>query len=280
MKRTVAVAAAALGLAAGEARAAERVGAYLGELTWPEAARRLHEAPLVVLPFGPAAKEHGPHLPLNADAKVMEYLCEQAVQALPVMSAPPILHGWLPAFRQFPGTEVSDPTVFIKYVDEIARSLVRQGARRIVFLNTSISKAGGLPLSIVARDLREQTGTPTLVVSWDDLETPEIDALREEKRGTHAGEIETSIHLFLQPNLVRMDKAVADYGEPAGPGYPGYRPGLFSRDPKDPAYSETGVFGDPTKATAEKGRKALAILTAQWLKALRGFAEAPLAAGR
>jgi creatinine amidohydrolase len=157
---------------------------------------------------------------------------------------------------------------------------VRQGARRLVFLNTSIAKAGGLPLSIVARDLRVETSTPTLVVSWDDLETPEIDALREEKRGTHAGEIETSIHLFLQPHLVRMDKAVADYGEPEGPGYPGYRPGLFSRDPGDPAHSESGVFGDPTKATAEKGRKALAILTAQWLKALRGFAEAPLPAVR
>jgi creatinine amidohydrolase len=262
------------------ASAAERPGAYLGELTWPEAERRLREAPLVVLPFGPAAKEHGPHLPLNADARVMEYLCEQAVQALPVVAAPPILHGWLPAFRQFPGTEVADATVFIKYVDEVARSLIRQGARRLVFLNTSIAKAGGLPLSIVARDLRVETGTPTLVVSWDDLETPEIDVLREEKRGTHAGEIETSIHLFLQPQLVRMDKAVADYGAPEGPEYPGYRPGLFSRDVKDPAHSETGVFGDPTRATSEKGRKALAILTEQWLKALRGFAEAPLPQGR
>jgi creatinine amidohydrolase len=261
------------------ARTAEKAGAYLGELTWPEAGRRLREAPLVILPFGPAAKEHGPHLPLNADARVMEHLCEQAVQALPVVSAPPILHGWLPAFRQLPGTEVSDSTVFIRYVDEVARSLVRHGARRVVFLNTSISKAGGLPLSIVARDLREQTGTPTLVVSWDDLETPEIDALREEKRGTHAGEIETSIHLFLQPELVRMDKAVADYGREGVKDYPGYQPGLFSRDPKDPAWSETGVYGDPTRATAEKGRKALAILTAQWLKALRGFAEAPLPAG-
>jgi creatinine amidohydrolase len=274
-----------LALLAGASRAdekpgVEKPGAYLGDLTWPEAAIRLKEAPIVILPFGPAAKEHGPHLPLNADARVMEYLCEQAVKSLRVVAAPPILHGWLPPFRQFPGTEVADPAVFLKYVDAVARSLVRQGAMRIVFLNTSISKAGGLPLSIVARDLREETGTPTLVVSWDDLETPEIDTLREEKRGTHAGEIETSIHLFLQPELVHMDRAVADYGREPVKDYPGYQPGLFSRDPKDPAYSESGVYGDPTKATAEKGRKALAILTAQWLKALRGFAQAPLPEGR
>jgi creatinine amidohydrolase len=255
--------------------AAQPKGAYLAELSWPEAAARVAAAPLVVLPFGPAAKEHGPHLPLNADAKVMEYLCQQAVQSQDVVVAPPILHGWFPAFRQFPGTEVEDPTVFIKYVEEVARSLVRSGARRIVFLNTSISKAGGLPLSIVARDLREKTGTPTLVVSWDDLETDEIRALQQQSRGSHADEIETSIHLFLQPQLVRMDKAVADYGREGSKDYPGYQPGLFSRDVKDPAYSDSGIFGDPTLASAEKGRKALAILSAQWLKALSGFAETP-----
>ncbi len=255
-------------------------GAYLGDLSWPEAEARLKQAPVVVLPFGPAAKEHGPHLPLNADAKVMEYLCDQAVTSLPVVVAPPILHGWFPAFRQFPGTEISDATVFIKYVDAVARSLVKGGARRVVFLNTSISRAGGLPLSIVARDLREQTGTPTLVVSWDDLENDDYRALETQARGTHADEIETSIHLVLQPQLVHMEKAVADYGRDAPKDYAGYQPGLFSRDPRDPAYSETGVFGDPTKATAEKGRKALAILTAEWLKALRGFAETSLGPAR
>lgn len=255
-------------------------GAYLGDLSWPEAEARMKEAPVVVLPFGPAAKEHGPHLPLNADAKVMEYLCEQAVTSLPVVVAPPILHGWFPAFRQFPGTEVADGTVFIKYVDAVARSLVKSGARRLVFLNTSISKAAGLPLAMVARDLREQTGTPTLVVSWDDLETDGYRALATQTRGGHADEIETSIHLVLQPQLVHMEKAVKDYGREEPKDYAGYQPGLLSRDPRDPAYSETGVFGDPTKATAEKGRKALAILTAQWLKALRGFSEASLGPGR
>ncbi len=252
---------------------AETPGAWLGDLAWPEAAERLREAPVVVLPFGPGAKEHGPHLPLNADAKVMEYLCEQAVRSRPVVIAPPILHGWFPAFRQFPGTEVADRAVFMRYVEEVARSLVRQGARRLVFLNTSISRAAGLPLAMVARDLREETGTPTLVVSWDDLETRELHALAEQPRGGHADEIETSIHLFLQPALVHMEKAVADVPPPPKE-YAGYEPGIFSRDSRDPAYSQSGVSGDPTRATAEKGRKALAILTARWLQALSGFAEA------
>ena len=253
-------------------------GAWLGELSWPEAQERLKTTPVVVLPFGPAAKAHGPHLPMNADAKVADYLCARAVEAQDVVVAPPIAHGWLPPFRQLPGTEVKDPTVFIRYVDEVARSLVRGGARRLVFLNTSIAKAGGLPLSIVARDLREEIGTPTLVVSWDDLETEEYGALQTQRQGSHADEIETSIHLFLQPALVHMEKAVTDYGRDRAKDYPGYLPGMFSRDPADPAYTETGVFGDPRRATAEKGKRALAILTAQWLKALSGFSGEPLRA--
>jgi creatinine amidohydrolase len=101
-------------------------------------------------------------------------------------------------------------------------------------------------------------------------------ALATQDKGGHADELETSIHLFLDPQRVHMDKAVTDYGSAPAKSYPGYEPGLFSRDPRDPAYSETGVFGDPTRATAEKGQKALAILTTQWLLALRGFSSAPL----
>lgn len=252
---------------------AQGVGAYLGELSWTEAERRLQETPVVVVPFGGGAKEHGPHLPMNADQKVMEYLCQQAVDSVDVVVVPPILHGWFAAFRGFPGTEVADPDVFQQYVYEVAMSLVRQGVQRIVFLNTGIAKATGLPISIAAREIRTQTGTPTLVVSWDDLETPEMETLSTELVGGHGGELETSIHLYLQPELVHMDRAVTDYGDRHSKDYPGYQPGRFSRDATDPGFSETGILGDPTLADASKGRRALEILSGQWLRALRGFAE-------
>ncbi|MFQ6045547.1 MAG: creatininase family protein [Gemmatimonadales bacterium] len=257
---------------------AQRPGAFLGDLTWPEAEARLAEAPLVIVPFGAGAKEHGPHLPLNADRVVMEYLCRQAVDSMPVLVAPPIVHGWFPAFRDFPGTEVRDPSVFLDYVLEVAQSLVRHGAKRIVFLNTGIARATGLPIAMAAREIRVQTGVPTLVVSWDDLETPEYRALQDVPGGGHAGELETSIHLYLQRELVHMDRAVAPEGEPEPQEYPGYRPGLLSRDRRDPAFSTSGVSGEPTMASADKGERALAIMTNRWLVALRGFSAAPLRA--
>ncbi|MBI3982077.1 MAG: creatininase family protein [Gemmatimonadetes bacterium] len=251
--------------------AAQTPGAFLGDLNWPDAEVRIRQAPLVVVPFGAGAKEHGPHLPMNADAVVMEYLCRITVDSLPVLVAPPILHGWFPAFREFPGTEIAEPDVFRAYVQAVAMSLVEQGARRIVFLNTGISHATGLPISIVARDIRANSGIPTLVLSWDDLEPPEMATLTTQRRGGHADEIETSIHLYLQPRLVRMDRAVAAEQNVPPKAYPGYEPGFYARDPKDPAYSTTGLTGDPTLATAEKGKRALDLLAREWLKALRGF---------
>ena len=259
--------------------AAVTPGAFLGDLTWTEAEERVAVAPVVVLPFGAGAKEHGPHLPMNADAVVMGFLCQLAVDSLPVVIAPPILHGWFPAFRDYPGTEVADPGVFQAYVMEVAKSLVAKGAQRLVILNTGIERATGLPLAMVAREIRVQTGTPTMLVSWDDLETGEVEEFQEQSWGGHADELETSIHLFLQPELVRMEEARPAIRSASGPPGPGYRPGLFSRNPNDPAFSETGDSGDPTLATPEKGERLLGIMAREWVKALRAFAEVPRGSG-
>lgn len=255
-------------------------GAHLGDLTWPEAEARLREAPMVIVPFGGGAKEHGPHLPMATDRLMLEHLMQAAVDSLPVVVAPPILHGWFPAFRDFPGTEVSDADLFRRYVEEVARSLVRHGARRVVFLNTGITLSTGLPIAVAAREIHQQERVPTLVISWNDLETPELEALAEQRAGGHADELETSVVLHLRPDLVHMDRAPTDYGLPGGEAGAGYRPGGFSRTPGDPEYSTTGIFGDATLATAEKGRRVVEAMTGEWIRALRAFATEPLASSR
>lgn len=255
---------------------AQTPGAHLGDLTWPEAAVRLAEAPLVIIPMGAGAKEHGPQLPLRTDQLMLEHLMGVAVDSLPVIVTPPVLHGWFAAFEEWPGTNIGDPDVFRRYMEEIARSLVRHGARRIVFLNTGVRNATGLPISIAAREIRTELGVPTLVVSWGDLETPEVEEFSEQRVGGHGDEIETSIVLHFRPDLVHMDRAVTDYHGAGGERIPGYQPGIFSTDPGDPDYSTTGIFGDPTLATAEKGRRTVEIMTREWLRTLRLFARVPI----
>jgi creatinine amidohydrolase len=250
----------------------ENKGAYLGRLTWPEAEQRLKEAPVVIIPFAAGAKQHGPHLPMDTDQLVMQYLLDQAVLHQNVIVVPPVLHGWFPAFRDYPGTGIADAALFTNYVQSIAESLVSKGASRIVFLNLGIMKATGLPLGIAAREIRARYNVPTLLVNWEDLETTEVEEFTEQQRGGHADEVETSILLYLDASIVQMEKARRDYREKQIKNYPGYRPGVFSRDPNDPAFSAEGVFGAPELASADKGRMALELMTRNWLEALAGFA--------
>lgn len=245
------------------APSAALAGDHLGALTWPEAEQAIRTR-TVVIPVAAGAKEHGPHLPLATDQIVMDHLLALAFREREVIIAPPILHGWFPAFRDYPGTEVADATVFQDYVREVAESLIRHGAPRIVFLNLGIAQATGLPLAVVARDIKANHGVPTLVVNWDDLEAGEGLPELQQIRGGHADEGETSIMLHLRPDLVRMQHAKADYREQPREQI-GYAPGSFERE------SEIGVYGDPTLATAEKGGRILAVMERNWLQALDQF---------
>ena len=146
----------------------------------------------------------------------------------------------------------------------VAESLVRHGASRLVILNLGIGRATGLPLSIVARDIVADHGVRVLVINWEDLEDEESESVYEQQRGGHADEGETSVILHLREDLVHMDRAVADYREPPSGGI-GYRPGRFDRE------TESGVYGDPTLASAEKGRIILSVMTANLLSALDHF---------
>ena len=238
-------------------------GDYLGDMAWPRAAESLPDR-VVIIPFAAGAKQHGPHLPMNTDQQVMDYLLEAAVAERDVIVSPPILHGWFPAFRSYPGTEIADPAVFQAYVMAVARSLINSGARRLVFLNTGIGRATGLPLSVVARDIKADHGVPTLVLSWDDLESAAAEPLYDQLRGGHADEGETSIMLALRPEQVQMDQAAPDYRDPPRPQI-GYAPGRFDRE------SETGQFGDPTLATRAKGEALLDLMRTNLLLALDQF---------
>lgn len=244
-------------------------GDFLGDLTWPQARQRLAETPAVVIPFGAGAKQHGPHLPMNTDQRVMQHLLEHAATHHDVVIAPPVLHGWFPAFSDYPGTEIADASVFQNYIAAIAESLVKQRVQRLVFLNLGITRATGLPLAVVARDMRSRHGIPTLVLSWDDLETDAVGAFSEQTRGGHADELETSVMLALDPQAVAMDKAAVDY-RGALKSQIGYAPGHFEVDPDNPA---SGVFGDARLASAEKGTKVLQIMRERLTTALAQFTQ-------
>ena len=242
-------------------------GVRLGEIPWPEAERVLTPERVVVLPLGAGSKEHGPHLRLGNDLILAEYEAGRVVAARPVALLPTLTYGHYPNFVEYPGTVSLSADTQRNVVAEICRSIARYGPRRFYVLNTGVSTLP--PLQAAAKELAREG---ILMRFTDPLRAGKAaeDEVRQQKWGTHADEIETSMILFMQPAAVRMDRAVAD-GERV-------RSGPLTRDPRrtDRHYSPSGVFGDPTLATWQKGERITEATIAAILKDVDDLALAAL----
>ena len=242
----VAVIACSLHTLGYEAQGAEHRGVVLGDLTWVQAEGVLNPDTVVVIPLGAAAKEHGPHLRLDNDWRLAEYLAERVVAASDIVLAPTIPYHYFPAFLEYPGSTSLSRDTARDVVVEIVRSLAHYGPRRFYILNTGISTLGPL------KDSAAVLGKDGILLRYTDLEAVSGEAIKrveKQTRGTHADEIETSMMLYIVPERVNMSRAVRD-DDPSGPDA---RVLTRQRNGRD-TYSPSGAWGDPTLATREKGR--------------------------
>jgi creatinine amidohydrolase len=229
----------------GRARSAPATpGILLEDLTWQEAERVLLPDTVVMIPIGAAAKEHGPHLRLKNDYIEAEYFKRRLMERVKVVVAPTLPYHFYPAFVEYPGSTTLRLETARDLVVDVCRSLARFGPRRFYALNTGVSTLRAL------RPAAEILAGEGILLRFTDILKVGAAAearVRRQEGGTHADEIETSMMLWMAPHLVDMRKAVKDY-HPEGTG------GL-TRDPKGAGtYSPTGVWGDATLATRDKGR--------------------------
>jgi creatinine amidohydrolase len=218
-------------------------GILLENLTWVEAEKVLTPEAVVVIPLGAESKEHGPHLKLKNDFLIAEYLKKRVLQSRNVLVAPTINYSFYPAFLEYPGSTSLRLETARDMVVDICRSLAKFGPKRFYILNTGISTLR--PLAATA----EMLAADGIVMRYTDLHVtePVEKQIRKEEGGTHAEEIETSMMLYMAPESVDMKKAVKDYN--------GSKPGGLTRDPNGKGtYSPSGVWGDATLATREKGK--------------------------
>jgi creatinine amidohydrolase len=227
-------------------------GAFLAELTWPEAERALRPESIVVLPIGAAAKEHGPHLRLSNDWLMAEYLAARLVEVEDVVVAPTVGYHFYPAFLEYPGSTSLRLETARDLVVEVCRSLARFGPRRFYALNTGISTVRALA---PAAELLAADG---IRLAFTDLQRalgPTEKGLLSQDAGTHADESETSIMLAIAPGTVDMTKAVRDI-------HPLRPPGLTRDANAATGTSPSGVYGDATLATQAKGQRLVDALLA------------------
>jgi creatinine amidohydrolase len=221
----------------------------LEELTWVEAERVLREYEVVMIPLGARTKEHGPHLPLNNDWIMAEYLAERVAAEVPLVVMPTIQYGYYPSFLEYPGSVSLGLDTFKGLVKDICVSMSGYGVRKVYVLNTGVSTIQGLkPVAEELRKIGIQMRYTDILEAGRDAE----EGISEQEGGTHADEMETSMMLYIKPEVVDMGRAVKDYHPRGGRG--------LTRDPENKdagAFSASGVYGDATLATLEKGRIAV-----------------------
>lgn len=243
-------------------------GVWLEDLTWPEAKARFDAGAIVVVPIGAASKEHGHHLPLKTDYLLARDLGRRVADALPVVVAPVVSFGYYPAFVRYPGSQSIASETFARLLTDIFKKFIRDGVKRLAVINTGVSTEP--VLRVVVRDLYEETGVRIHTADIRMLGR-KTKALMKQKVGGHGDEAETSMILAIEPQSVRMERAVVDYGHALDePATVFYMPTIFDGDPKTgPDYSVMGVRGDPTLATREKGEAILADMATELVDGLR-----------
>ena len=230
--------------------------------SWVHMKEHIERQSLLILPIG-TTEEHGPHLPVDTDARIAEAYGERLAKALagemPVLLMDTIRYGYsMKIMRQWPGTIVVRSRVFMDMVFDICRSVLDMGFSKLVLLDCHGHHSG--PLNTVSRELCDACDKAIAVISPAVLSRDEFNAVRKSPQGgaIHACEWETSLLLHLSPEVVEMERATdvdtmryhSDFV--AGDGFQGRQRVTWSTWYLQP--SETGTYGTPTVATPETGK--------------------------
>jgi creatinine amidohydrolase len=220
----------------------------------------------VIVPVG-AIEQHGPHLPVAVDSFLGQVWVEQLIARLPSEAscyiAPPITVGKSNEHTGFPGTLTISKETLRAQLLTIARQAKSWGFAQFAVLNTH-----GGNLAVLIYTLREISSQLGLRAGLLSSGVAADVSPQEATFGYHANEVETSLLLATAAPFVRMADAVCEYPARLGDTRelrPERAPATYAWVSQD--VSRSGVMGDATAATEEKGRR--------WLEATAsGYAQA------
>ncbi len=216
------------------------------EMTMTDFASRRREVATAILPVG-SLEEHGPHLPLGLDAMHALALAEATAGLRPCLVAPPLYYGMCRSSAQHAGTVGITGDTLRASIQDIGLGLWRQEIHCLCLLTGHAGGTHQAALVEAGERLLETTGLKLASVCVLDLLAQAAELL-ECPGDSHAGEVETSLALHLWPGLV---KGTAPEAYPTFPRF------LLVRDKL--SHWPSGVWGDPGKASAEKGRRILEV---------------------
>jgi creatinine amidohydrolase len=231
----------------------------IGELAWPEYARRIREGQAVLIPIG-ALEQHGPHMSMNPDVLLPSAIGAGVAKRIRALVAPPIAYGYKSQQKSgggnhLCGTTSLDGHTLSSTVKDVLKEFARHGARKVCLINghfeNSMFAVEGIDLAL--RELRWENVHDFQVVMlsyWDFVTEATIARIYPEGfpgwAVEHGGVLETSLMLHLHPHLVDLT-LVPTHGPATFPPYD-----MFPPIPEwTPA---SGCLSSAANASAEKGR--------------------------
>ena len=245
-------------------------GVALADLPWPEAERQLTSSAVVVLPLGGAAVQHGPHLRLDSDERLVRHLAARVQSASAVVIAPPVTYHFYPAFLEYPGSTSLSQNTARDMTAEIVRTLANYGPRRFYVLNT------GSAAMFALKGAADAVAADGILLGYTDmryhLASARVTRRQTPRAALHADEPITSMMLAIDAGSVDMSKAVREYGTGTG---------VLTRQKDAPGIlSTSGVVGDPTIASKEQGQIYVDALVAGVLDDIEALRSAQLPVAR
>ena len=223
------------------------------ELSWPRIKANAEAGHVVIIPIG-VIEQHGHHLPVDTDAFIPQEITLEAARRDPEMLAGPTVHfGYTPSNKNFPGSISLSFDTWVALIRDVVRSVARHGFTRIALIN---GHGGQVALSrLTSAILQDEDGVRVVAFDWFGLVTTEMASLFADEKSTgsrvgHAGAVETSMNLHLRPELSDQGDRITHLA-PSKPQFVS-RVGGFVQTPRE-ELSPSGVMGEPTLATAEKG---------------------------
>lgn len=225
----------------------------LSRMTSPEVAAALDTASLALIPVG-ATEQHGPNLGLGTDYEIAHSIARRMADALhpAAILAPPLPFGVSEHHMDFAGTISIGSRVFQDVCMDVVRSLSSHGLERFIFVNGH--QGNMATLNVLTTRILSELGLRAATVFWMAQAGDAIERHRRTEIWGHACEIETSISLFLCPDIVRKESLepgdlIQDYGAYED----NYKPFAVQTPKPFAERTRNGAFGDATLATREAG---------------------------
>jgi creatinine amidohydrolase len=221
----------------------------LEHITMKEFTKYLKLTKTIIFPFG-TIEEHGSHLPLHTDSFIIQEVLKLAARKRKFFLAPVLYYGVCTTTKDHPGTLSISPETLRRFSSDLITEAHKKGLKNFLLIS---GHGGSLHMSALKETaeilIEKLKDIKIAVLSPYDVLWKELSEIAETPNDSHAGELETSIMLYLSPELVK-GRANEEYPQIPKP---------FTVKDKV-KYWPGGVWGNPKKASAEKGQKAIMVI--------------------